>query len=66
MKGLPVADKEVSYPKPSAADVERERAYRAESDIRTLREAAEIKGDRDRMRGCKEHAKKQMKIVGKA
>ncbi len=58
--------KRLAILKPTAADVERERAYRAESDIRTLREAAEIKGDRDRMRGCKEHAKKQMKIVGKA
>lgn len=40
--------------------------YRAEDDHRTLTRAGEIKGDKDRMRGVKEHQKKMTKNLEKA
>lgn len=40
--------------------------YRAEDDHRTLTRAGEIKGDKERMRGVKEHQKKMTKNLEKA
>lgn len=63
-KSLPVATGPIAY-KPSKADIERERGYRAESAIRTLKEADSIKKDKALMRDCKAYAKQQAKIVDK-
>lgn len=40
-----------------------EREFEAKADLRTLVEAAEIKGDRQRMRRAREMAKKQMEAL---
>ena len=64
-KGLPVSSAAVLAHKPSDADIDRERRYRAESDIRALKEADEIRRDKGRMKGCRDHAKQQMKLMGK-
>lgn len=59
---LPTTGLVASY-KPSKEDMERERRYRAESDIRTLRDADEIRKDRDRMGACKQHIQEQVKAL---
>lgn len=40
--------------------------YRAEDDHRTMTKAGEIKSDKDRMRGVKDHHKKLQKNMEKA
>jgi hypothetical protein len=40
--------------------------YRAEEDHRTMTKAGEIKSDRDRMKGVKDHHKKLQKNMEKA
>ena len=40
--------------------------YRAEDDHRTMTRAGEIKSDRDRLRGVKDHQKKMSKNLEKA
>jgi len=64
---LPVAMPSTSLGmcKPTRADVEREKRYRAESAIRTLKEADEIKRDKDLMKDCKAYVKEQAKTIGK-
>jgi hypothetical protein len=37
-----------------------EKQYQAEDDFRTLSRAAEVKSDKGRMQGVKQHAKKTM------
>lgn len=73
-KGLPVAStkpvpvKIVSEPmdRPSTAkDDARERKWRAEDDIRTMKQAEEIRRDKERVRAMKEVARQQMKDLKK-
>lgn len=64
-KKLPVASPNAIAYKPSKADIERERDYRAQSDIETLKKADEIRKDKDRVKDCKQYAKKQIKALGK-
>ena len=65
--GLPVdsGPGSVSTYKPSKADIEREKDYRAKDAIDTLKRADDIKKDKDLMRDCKEYAKKQIKALSK-
>lgn len=63
-KKLPANMPMTAY-KPSREDIERERRYRAQSDIETLQRAEEIKKDKDRMGACKSYAKEQIKTLGK-
>jgi hypothetical protein len=46
--------------KPSKEDLAREQKYRAESDVRTLHEAHQIRQDKPRHARAKAHAKAQM------
>lgn len=62
---LPVDVPSTASYKPSKLEVERERRYRAESAIRTLKEADEIKRDKDLMKDCKQYVKEQAKTVSK-
>ena len=41
-------------------DAEREKRWRAESDLRTLREADDIRKDKERMKAAADMAKEQM------
>ncbi len=51
--------------KPSRADVERERRYRAEDALRSIQRADEVLKDKDLMRDVKQYVKDQVKTVGK-
>lgn len=44
---------------------ERERRWQAESDLRTLQQAEEIKGDRGRLNMAKRFAAQQVKVLSK-
>jgi hypothetical protein len=50
-----------TIPSPVAMD----NRWRAESDLRTLRDAEEIKADSSRVRAAKSEAKKQMNALSK-
>lgn len=50
-------------PKPSY--VEEDKKYRAERDLSTLREAALIQADKDRVKAAKACAKEQMKALSR-
>jgi hypothetical protein len=71
-KGLPVAStkpvpvKIVSEPmdRPDRDDA-RERKWRAEDDIRTMKQAEEIRRDKERVKAMKEVARQQMKDLKK-
>ena len=54
-----------AYPKMTEADSERERRYRAEDDIRTLKRAEEIRRDRERMSAVKQEIKSAARVVEK-
>jgi len=51
----------VAMPGMSASD----KRWRAESDLRTLRDAEEVKADSSRMHAAKAEAKKQMQALSK-
>lgn len=51
--------------KPSKEDIEREKKWRAEDDIRTLQRAEEIKRDKERMTMAKRVAKDQVQDLKK-
>lgn len=51
--------------KPSKADVERERKYRAEDALRVIQRAVEVKGNRQLMKDVKALVKEQAKAVSK-
>ena len=64
-KGIGLAN-EMPMPSPVKMNremMEREMRYRAESDLRTIQQADEIKRDSERMKMVKHHAKEQMKVV---
>lgn len=44
---------------------ERERKYRAEDDIRTMKQAEEIRKDKERMKAMKQVAREQVKDLKK-
>lgn len=50
-----------SMPSPAAASVRSEQDYRAESDHRTLMDAADIQSDASRMTGVRKQHRKQTK-----
>lgn len=62
---LPVADMPTTAYKPSKADMERERRYRAEEGLRALQRADEFRKDKQCMKDIKALAKEQMKIASK-
>lgn len=70
-KGLPVASKKpipvkiVNEPASIDKDDARERRWRAESDLRTMKDAAEIQRDKGRMKEMKRVAKEQMNDLKK-
>lgn len=71
-KGLPVASakpipvKIVSEPSGNVAkDDAREKRWRAEDDMRTMKAAEEIKRDKERIKAMKEVAREQMKDLKK-
>lgn len=49
-----------AYPMSPKTDKEREAKYRAESDLRTLQEAEEVKRDKARMKAALACAKEKM------
>lgn len=62
---LPVSmSSSIAY-KPSKADVERERTYRAEEGLRVLQKAEEFRKDKQCMKDIKALAKKHMRIAVK-
>lgn len=56
---------EASPMKMTREQAQREAQYRAESDLRILKDAHEIMRDRGRMKNVKMHAMNQMKVVRK-
>lgn len=62
---LPVEMPSTAAYKPRKEDVERERRYRAENAIRTLKEADEIRRDKGLLKDCKQYVKEQAKTVDK-
>ncbi len=62
---LPVDVPSTGMYKPSKADVERERRYRAEEGLRALQRAEEFRKDKQCMKDIKALAKEQMKVVTK-
>lgn len=65
-KQKPIPVKIVSdTPTSKPSYVEEDKKWRAESDLRTLKEAAQIKCDRERMKAAKSCAKEQMKALSK-
>jgi hypothetical protein len=65
-KSLPVDNGNAipSY-RPSKADVEREKRYRAEDAIRTIQQYETIKKDKDLMKDVKQHLRQQSKLADK-
>lgn len=64
---LPVA--EISSPAPrrqTKEDIELEKRWRAEEDLRTLQRASDIKKDKERMKCMQDYAKEQMKVAASA
>ena len=59
----PVANIAATPYKQSAEDIEREKEWRARSDIDTLRQAEEIMKDKKRLDAAKAHAKKQVESL---
>lgn len=51
--------------RPTKADIAREKRYQAESDIRTMQQASEIKADKERVSNMKNYAKEMAKAVSK-
>lgn len=51
--------------KPSKADVERERRYRAEDALRSIQRADDVKRDKSLMKDVKSLVKEQAKAVSK-
>lgn len=51
--------------KPTRADVEREKRYRAEDALRSIQRADEVRKDKDLMRDVKQYVREQNKIVSK-
>jgi F0F1-type ATP synthase epsilon subunit len=71
-KGLPVANKPipVKIVSDTAADrpkidEAREKRWRAEDDMRVMKQAEEIRRDKDRIKAMKEVAREQMKELKK-
>jgi hypothetical protein len=66
-KSLPVDNGTAISPsyRPSKADVEREKRYRAEDAVRTIRQYEEIRKDKDLMKDVKQHLKEQAKLANK-
>lgn len=62
---LPVAMPSSGSYKPSKNEVDRERRYRAERAISTLKEADEIKRDKSLLKDVKSYVKEQQKIASK-
>ena len=64
---LPVAmpSTGISMCKPTRADVEREKRYRAEDALRSIQRADEVRKDKDLMRDVKQYVREQNKIVSK-
>lgn len=62
---LPVAKSVKSEPMETKADEVRERRWRAESGLRTIQEAEEIRKDKQRMNDIKALAKEQMACLSK-
>lgn len=55
-----------AQPRPTRAQVEEENRFRAEMDLRTLRQAEEIRRDSRRMNNAKSFATAQVKAVSRA
>lgn len=62
---LPVAECSPSTYKPSKADVDRERRYRAEDGLRAIQRAQEVKADKVLLKDIKALVKEQAKAVNK-
>lgn len=58
---------EICHPihRPSRADMERERRWRAESDLRTLREAEQIRADRSRVNMAQKVAQEEVRALSR-
>ena len=63
--GLNVPQATCAPYRPSKQDVDREKRWRAESDLRTLREAESVKSDPSRVRMAQQVAREEMKALAK-
>ena len=63
-KGIGLANS-AAQPRLSASQAEQERRWRAESDLRILRDAEQIKGDKNRVLMAKRVAKEEMQALAR-